>query len=811
MFNTFVYFSNTVGEYELFIRKNKFYWPRNIAKKTKFQQINGKVEQENVNDTIYIVSGLKIKDNIKYPFLKSKITSSPMLTHKGYVTKIIGRPILGYYFTPEAYRDHKNPSRNSYVIPMEALQDLKELDTYLGENLTHGDKEEISVALKLYNIIEKLITENEIEFERCYEKDNTWYIENKKNNNFVILNNDLSEIRQLPPGVTGKRNYKMLPNKDSLKRIIDKCEVEGIDGRSLVQKLHTWQGKEFVEVKITDSLFYPLVDVRLSEGISTRQITSKDYSDELINQVRKVYLPKEGIRETKTEVLKMNTKNLILYGPPGTGKTYNVALKAIEIIDPQRYKDLIEGETAREEIMNEYKKYIEKKQIAFCTFHQSFSYEDFVEGLRSDEEGRFVPTSGVFRTLCEAAELAEDQSISSYDFDVNSINFHKMSLGNSLVGDDDIYEYCIENNVVALGWGREIDYSDCSDRKEVKKKFLNSDPDNEERSFNIDAINRFKNWIQIGDIILISQGNHRVRAIAKVIGEYYYEPNSEISYNHFRKVEWLYHGEPIGVEQFLSNKVLSQQAIYKFLREDINTENIRSILSSKQQSSFQEDIQNFVLIIDEINRGNISKIFGELITLIEEDKRKGELNEISLILPYSKKRFSVPKNVFIIGTMNTADRSIALMDTALRRRFNFIECAPDASLLPEDVEGVNVSKFLRALNERINFLYDQDHLIGHAYFMKPDLTFKDLISIMKFKVLPLLQDYFYEDWEKIEMVLGGAGEFGDSSFFLNKSEKDPSKIFGNLLGRDFDKQYQYHVVDNPIKEAFIRLYVDLDS
>ncbi|MEH7474539.1 AAA family ATPase, partial [Priestia megaterium] len=653
-----------------------------------------------------------------------------------------------------------------------------------------------------------LIVEDEIEFERCYEKNNTRYIENKINNNFVLLDKDLSEINQLPLDISGNQKYKALPNKVSLEKIIDRCAALGLDGRSLIQKLHTWQGKEFVTVELIDSLFRPLEDVRLNEGISTRQILNEDESDKLISQIKKVANPKEPIKEG--EMLKLDKKNLILYGPPGTGKTYNVAAKALEIIAPQKYKELIEGKATREDIINEYKKYIEKKQIAFCTFHQSFSYEDFVEGLRSDEEGRFVPTSGVFRTLCEAAELAEDHSISSYDFDVNTIDFHKMSLGNSLGSDADIYEYCIESNVVALGWGREIDYSDCSDRKEVKIKFLNSDPDNEERSFNIDAINRFKNWIQIGDIILISQGNHKVRAIAKVIGEYYYEPNSEISYNHFRKVEWLYHGEPIGVEQFLSNKVLSQQAIYKFSRTDINTENVRSLLSSKQQDSLQENKQNFVLIIDEINRGNISKIFGELITLIEEDKRKGELNEISLILPYSKKRFSVPKNVFIIGTMNTADRSIALMDTALRRRFNFIEYTPDSSLLSEDVEGVNVSEFLMALNERINFLYDQDHLIGHAYFMKPDLTFKDLISIMKFKVLPLLQEYFYEDWEKIEMILGGAGKLGDSSFFLNKSEKDPLKIFGNLLGRDFDKQYQYHVVDEPIKEAFIRLYTDTD-
>lgn len=807
--NTFAFFSNTVGEYELFAKSNKFYWPRNLTKKTKFQKKSGDVEQENIDDIVYIVSGSQIRDKIKDPLLKSKILSSPMLTHKGKVTQIVDHPILGYYFTPEAYKNRKNPSRNSFIIPLEALEDLKQLNTYLGETLTLRDKEEISLALELYKVIEDLIGKKEIEFERSYEKDNIRYVKNKIKDNFVRLDNNLTEINQLPSDISIKQKYRAFPNKQSLEKIIERCNNLNLDGRSLVQKLYTWQGKEFVIVELTESLFSPLENMRLNEGISTRQILNEDDSDELISQIKKMANLKDPIK--KGEMSTVNTKNLILYGPPGTGKTYNVATKALEIAAPQKYKELIEKEATREEIMEEYQKYIEKKQIAFCTFHQSFSYEDFVEGLRSDEDGRFVPTSGVFRTLCEAAELAQSHSISSYDFDVNSIEFYKMSLGSSLVEDDNVYEYCIKNNVVALGWGRDVDYSSCNDRKEVKLKFLNSDPDNEESSFNIDAINRFKNWMQIGDIILISQGNHKVRAIAKVIGEYYYDPNLDISYNHFRKVQWLYHGEPIGVEQFLSNKVLSQQAIYKFLHSDINTENIQSLLSSKKQDPLQEDTQNFVLIIDEINRGNISKIFGELITLIEEDKRKGELNEISLILPYSKKRFSVPKNIYIIGTMNTADRSIALMDTALRRRFDFIEYTPDVSLLPEDVEGVNVSKFLKSLNERINFLYDQEHLVGHAYFMKPNLTFEDLISIMKFKVLPLLEEYFYDDWEKIEMILGGAGEFGDQSFFLNRVEKDPLKIFGNLLGRNFDKQYQYYVVNEPVKEAFIRLYRDLSA
>lgn len=227
----------------------------------------------------------------------------------------------------------------------------------------------------------------------------------------------------------------------------------------------------------------------------------------------------------------------------------------------------------------------------------------------------------------------------------------------------------------------------------------------------------------------------------------------------------------------------------------------------------KDEHKNFVFIIDEINRGNISKIFGELITLIEVSKRIGEKEEMALQLPYSEEEFGVPNNVYIIGTMNTADRSIALMDTALRRRFNFIEMMPTPQVLDkidQDVmQGINICKMLEVMNHRIAVLYDREHTIGHAYFtgLIEEPSLQNLAEIFKNSIIPLLQEYFYEDYEKIQLVLGDNSKSEDQYKFITDRKLNVSGIFKGHVDVDItEKDYEIQNQAFLWAQSYIEIY-----
>ena len=209
----------------------------------------------------------------------------------------------------------------------------------------------------------------------------------------------------------------------------------------------------------------------------------------------------------------------------------------------------------------------------------------------------------------------------------------------------------------------------------------------------------------------------------------------------------------------------------------------------------------YVLVIDEINRANVSKVMGELITLLEEDKREGAEHEVAVKLPHSFKPFTLPANLYILGTMNTADRSIALIDTALRRRFEFKEIAPKPKLLPKDVEGVNLRAVLKAINRRLEYLIDREHLIGHAWLMNAG-TKAEVDRIMRRKIIPLIAEYFYDDWRKVRAVLGNTDHFVRGERLTAPPGLDDAET---------DERYRWSVREKFSDDAYDRLVSEQSS
>lgn len=473
--------------------------------------------------------------------------------------------------------------------------------------------------------------------------------------------------------------------------------------------------------------------------------------------------------------------NQILFGPPGTGKTYNTINEALKIVDPTFYEKYIKVKD-RKKLTDRFKELLIKSeddkngQIGFCTFHQSFSYEDFVEGIKpKTNEAKNVYYDiepGIFKRICELAERrnsldsVKKSGVFSWTEDnFKKARFFKISLNNYENSSTyELYESFKTNNNIALNVGGNFDFNKLSE-SEVSIKFKDlklKDSDSHE-------LNSFIHLLKKNNYVIISTDNKYIQAIGKVIGDYEYTSTSAINCHHIRKVEWLFKDEKIPIEEIYSLGDLGEKRISAIDEEKIKPE----FFTNKGQETFDNSTieeKKYVLIIDEINRGNVSSIFGELITLIEKDKRAGCPEELEIILPYSKKPFKVPKNVYIIGTMNTADRSIEALDTALRRRFSFTEKSPKPELIKtEGLSGkskgiikvnkkgieteIDLEKLLLKINNRIEKLIDKDHQIGHSYLLK--VNSEDSLKLsFKNEIIPLLEEYFFGDYGKIGLVLG---------------------------------------------------------
>lgn len=511
--------------------------------------------------------------------------------------------------------------------------------------------------------------------------------------------------------------------------------------------------------------------------------------------------------------------NTILFGPPGTGKTYNTINHALLAL----HEDV--SMLTRDQQLEKFNEYVSKGQIVFTTFHQSYGYEEFIEGIKPDMESddgevRYEVKDGVFKELCNRALGVKTFKSGKDEIEIKSdATVWKVSLGSS--GNNPIKTKCFVEGTIRIGW---TSVKEVGDEYYIKLG-----------SKNKNTIRNFIDEMKIGDIV-VSIGNQKnADAIGVIVGDY--QTDNDPNYPKFRNVKWYFTGRNVSIYDLNERKNLVQKTVYKL--HSISVEKVISLL--KEQGVFNtptspEDYEskiNYVIIIDEINRGNISKIFGELITLIEPSKRIGAPEELRVTLPYSGnefdggKGFGVPSNVYIVGTMNTADRSIALMDTALRRRFEFIEMMPKPELLQTIVikdadeqrkeHTLDLKKLLEVINSRISYLYDRDHQIGHAYFMSLlDDKVKDkkaeLDNIFRNKIIPLLQEYFYDDWEKIQIVLGDHEKQKPDNkdrFILSEKQKEID-VLGFNHDDIVDETISYTISEKFTTNAYLKITVALD-
>lgn len=477
-----------------------------------------------------------------------------------------------------------------------------------------------------------------------------------------------------------------------------------------------------------------------------------------------------------------NELNQILFGPPGTGKTFNTINEALELCG----EDLTG--LSRSDIKARFEQKVDERRIIFTTFHQSMTYEDFVEGIKPiepEKEGDPViyrVEEGIFRKLCIEASFSlakEEESVATenvLDFSLAFDNFVQ-----------EIEEKLAKEETIELATknGGKVVVDGVSQQGNIAIKHVGGS-----RNYTVSKSRLTKLQSGIEDLEDVNNINDEFRAI---IGG----SNSSAYWAVLKAI------------RDSNNQPISRDTPRKYSWDD----KVQVVKSLKKEDYKGKTGEPYVLIIDEINRGNVSQIFGELITLIEEDKRLGNPEAIQVQLPYSKDWFGVPPNVHIIGTMNTADRSVEALDTALRRRFSFTEMPPKPELINTEgkaengsVNGIELSALLETINRRIEKLLDKDHMIGHSYFLSVE-GLKGLKSAFQNKIVPLLQEYFFGDYGKIGLVIG-------SKFFDIKDNEVDEDFFAPF--EDYDssplierKVYHLKNIQDMNDELFIEALYDL--
>ena len=435
-------------------------------------------------------------------------------------------------------------------------------------------------------------------------------------------------------------------------------------------------------------------------------------------------------------------KNIVLYGAPGTGKTYDVPELAVRLCDPA----FMAAEPSREEIVSRYNQLKTEKRIAFTTFHQSLDYEDWIEGLRpvvnENSQVTYEIESGIFKKLCEEAErpVVKDKQVGIAD---NAVVW-KVSLAGT--GDNPVRSDCMKNSYIRIGWdgyGPVIsDETDWSVYNGEGKQILDA----------------YINKMKIGDIVMSCYSSQTIDAIGVVVGDYEFEDKFP-NYKRVRRVNWLVKDINENIVEMNDGKTMTLGTVYRL--NSITLDNVKSILEKYDTSSkMEENDKAYVMVIDELNRGNVSKVFGELITLLEADKRKGRINAESVVLPYSKKGFHIPNNVYLIATMNTADRSLGSLDYAIRRRFAFIAEKPfglEVDGFDENLFEKVSSLFVKNFDDYKESGWDQtmklepadtlseeykpeDVWIGHSYFLMQDEE-DNTSNRLLYEIIPLLEEY----------------------------------------------------------------------